>query len=34
MYADGKPIVGIGDMTVKLSGLNREKVEGLRNNFV
>jgi 3-hydroxymyristoyl/3-hydroxydecanoyl-(acyl carrier protein) dehydratase/malonyl CoA-acyl carrier protein transacylase len=29
MYADGKPIVGIGDMTVRLSGLNRAMVEGL-----
>jgi acyl transferase domain-containing protein/3-hydroxymyristoyl/3-hydroxydecanoyl-(acyl carrier protein) dehydratase len=29
MYADGKPIVEIGDMTVRLSGLNREKVEAL-----
>jgi acyl transferase domain-containing protein/3-hydroxymyristoyl/3-hydroxydecanoyl-(acyl carrier protein) dehydratase len=26
MYADGKPIVDIGDMSIRLSGLNQEKV--------
>jgi 3-hydroxymyristoyl/3-hydroxydecanoyl-(acyl carrier protein) dehydratase len=29
MYADGKPIVEITDMTVRLTGLTREKVETL-----
>ncbi len=29
MYADGKPVVEIGDMSVRLSGLSREKVEAL-----
>ncbi len=29
MYADGHPIVEIPDMSIRLSGLNREKVEGL-----
>ncbi len=29
MYADGKPIVEITDMTVRLTGLTREKVEEL-----
>jgi PfaB family protein len=29
MFADGKPIVEIPDMSVRLAGLTREKVEGL-----
>ncbi|MBN1866740.1 acyltransferase domain-containing protein [Candidatus Sumerlaeota bacterium] len=29
MYADGKPIVDIGDMTVRLSGVTREDLERL-----
>ncbi|MFA7534977.1 MAG: beta-ketoacyl synthase N-terminal-like domain-containing protein [Desulfuromonadales bacterium] len=28
MYADGQPVVEIGDMSVRLTGLTREKVEG------
>ena len=31
MYADGKPVVEITNMSARLSGLTREKVEGLWN---
>ena len=32
MYADGKPIVEITDMSVRLNGLTREAIESLWNN--
>ena len=32
MLADGKPVVEIGDMSVRLSGLTRERVESLWNS--
>ena len=32
MYADGKPIVEIGDMTLRLTGMTREKLEEMWNS--
>jgi acyl transferase domain-containing protein/3-hydroxymyristoyl/3-hydroxydecanoyl-(acyl carrier protein) dehydratase len=32
MYADGKPVVDIGDMSLRVTGLTRDKVEALWRN--